>query len=259
MGGYVKKNQVAILVVSCDKYNDVWNIFFKTFKKYWPDCPYPIYLGTNKITYFCGGVNLINTGEDLSYSENLIMMMDKVEAEHLIIWVDDLMLTAPVNTQHIKDIVEYAIKSGIDFVKLLPNFPYSYTEEKYGIGRLPNGIKYQVSIGLSCVKKSFMKSIVAEKKKSAWDLEYEISRNIKNRTDLKIYALLNDLKNYPISYKNIIGKGKVIRNSASFIIENGGAEIVSKRGLQSLRDYAYYRTYLFFLWTLKKLNLYWRL
>ena len=38
------KNKFAILIVSCDKYSDLWDPFFKLFFKFWPDCPFNIYL-----------------------------------------------------------------------------------------------------------------------------------------------------------------------------------------------------------------------
>ncbi len=43
-------SELAILVCSCDKYADVWEPFFKLFFKFWPDCPYPIYLLSNYLT-----------------------------------------------------------------------------------------------------------------------------------------------------------------------------------------------------------------
>lgn len=249
---------MAILVVSCDKYSDIWDLFFKTFNKYWPDCPYRIYLGANKKTYNNEGVIQINTGEDLSYSENLVKMMDAIDMEHIIMWVDDLMLTEPVDTKHISEIVEYSIENRIDFVKLIPNFPYAYNEEKHGIGRLPNGIKYQISIGVALVNKTFMKSVIAGKK-TAWELEYEISKNIFKLNNLNIYSMCSALKKYPLNYKNILGKGKVIRNSQAYVKKNGGGEITKKRGLQSFKDYAYYRAFMLFTWIMKKLQLYWKL
>ena len=41
------KNKVAFLVVSCDNYCDLWYPFFKTFHKYWSECPYQLYLASN--------------------------------------------------------------------------------------------------------------------------------------------------------------------------------------------------------------------
>lgn len=42
---------VAVVVASCDAYADLWEPFFRLFRRYWPDCPYPVYLGSNFRTY----------------------------------------------------------------------------------------------------------------------------------------------------------------------------------------------------------------
>ena len=41
------KEDLTILDVSCDRYADFWEIFFKLFDRYWLDCPYKVYFGTN--------------------------------------------------------------------------------------------------------------------------------------------------------------------------------------------------------------------
>ena len=43
---YVSKN-LTIIVNTCDDYSDVLSIFFKSFEKWWPDCPYPIVITKN--------------------------------------------------------------------------------------------------------------------------------------------------------------------------------------------------------------------
>ena len=37
----------ALLVLSCDEYSDLWNIFIKQFAVNWPDCPLDKYFVTN--------------------------------------------------------------------------------------------------------------------------------------------------------------------------------------------------------------------
>ena len=39
----------SVLVPSCDAYADLWIPFFALFWRYWSDCPFPVYLGTNPV------------------------------------------------------------------------------------------------------------------------------------------------------------------------------------------------------------------
>ena len=48
-----------VVVLSCDKYSDLWNPFFKLYNKYWQDNPFKTYLITENKTY--PGVDAINT------------------------------------------------------------------------------------------------------------------------------------------------------------------------------------------------------
>lgn len=52
----------AIVVPSCDKYNDLWKPFFLFFNKYWPDSRLPVYLFSNTLDYKQADVAVIKTG-----------------------------------------------------------------------------------------------------------------------------------------------------------------------------------------------------
>lgn len=41
----------ALLVNTCDKFEDCWIPFFSLLKKYWPDCSGKIYLNTEYKSY----------------------------------------------------------------------------------------------------------------------------------------------------------------------------------------------------------------
>lgn len=44
-------HDVTIVVSSCDAYSDCWDPFFKLFETYWPDCPYPVVLVSDTLSY----------------------------------------------------------------------------------------------------------------------------------------------------------------------------------------------------------------
>src|SRR5262249_11393787 len=53
------ENRTAILVASCERYCQAWRPFFTLFQRYWPDCPYQVFLGTDRGSY--PGVSMIET------------------------------------------------------------------------------------------------------------------------------------------------------------------------------------------------------
>ena len=85
-------NDVVILVPSWDGYQDVWQPFFHCFFKYWPDCPYPVFLGSNSLSYPDSRVSPILIGPDIDYSSNLIAMLDHIDQDWVIIFTEDMLL-----------------------------------------------------------------------------------------------------------------------------------------------------------------------
>ena len=47
----MRKNDITIIVNSCDKYSDLWYPFFELLRIQWPDLSYPIILNTESKTY----------------------------------------------------------------------------------------------------------------------------------------------------------------------------------------------------------------
>ena len=81
--------KAAILVSSCDAYEDVWNPFFALFKKYWPNCKYNIYLNTESKMFSYDGLNItcLHPGESekqISWSNRLKQALLQVEEDVVI-------------------------------------------------------------------------------------------------------------------------------------------------------------------------------
>ena len=91
-------DNVAVLVVSCDHYADLWLPFFHLFKRFWPDCPYSVYLLTNEKDFQFPDVSVIRTGIDVSWSDNLKMGLQQIREKYILMIIDDLFLLKPVDT-----------------------------------------------------------------------------------------------------------------------------------------------------------------
>ncbi|MCX8008474.1 MAG: hypothetical protein N3A54_02085 [Patescibacteria group bacterium] len=92
----------AILVLSCDKYSDLWDPFFDLFKRYWKDCPFPVYLGSNTKKYSDGSIKTILSGSPKDWSTDLLNIVDKIREEFLFIWLEDFL---PCNSYRYKKVL----------------------------------------------------------------------------------------------------------------------------------------------------------
>lgn len=96
----IKKN-VTILVNSCDKYEDAWTPFFKLLKIQWPECPYDIVLSTETKTFNCDcfDVRTINSSPELSWSSRLKNVLNQIETEYVLFFLEDFFLLEKVQTE----------------------------------------------------------------------------------------------------------------------------------------------------------------
>ena len=97
----MKNNDITILVNSCDLYEDTWYPFFKLLKIQWPDCPYNIVLNTETKKYTCDFFNVetINSGTDLSWTARLRYVLNQIDSEFILFFLEDFFLQSPVKTE----------------------------------------------------------------------------------------------------------------------------------------------------------------
>lgn len=88
----------AILVLSCDKYSDIWKPFFSQFTQYWPECPFKVYLGSNTKKYNGGSVQTILSGAGIDWSSDLLNILRSIKEEYVFVWMEDLFLVNTVDT-----------------------------------------------------------------------------------------------------------------------------------------------------------------
>ncbi|MBC8302240.1 MAG: hypothetical protein H8E55_41550, partial [Pelagibacterales bacterium] len=92
-------NNVAVLISTYDDAEDLWTPLEQTFQKFWKNIKLPIYLTTNYKKFESKLFTSLQIGEELSWSDNLIKSLNKVDQEYVLLTFDDLFLTAKVDNQ----------------------------------------------------------------------------------------------------------------------------------------------------------------
>lgn len=80
---------ISVLIVSCDKYSDLWKPFFTLFWRYWPNSSFKVYLGSNYLVYKDSRVKTIAIGEDKSWSQGLLDMVSRIDTPFIILMLED--------------------------------------------------------------------------------------------------------------------------------------------------------------------------
>lgn len=108
----------AVLVLSCDKYADVWNPFFDFFFRYWKNCPYQVYLGANEISYSREGVTVLHSGKPASWTEDTRSILQQIPEKNIILLLEDYFLNGPANEQKLTECIALLEREEAVFMRI---------------------------------------------------------------------------------------------------------------------------------------------
>jgi hypothetical protein len=224
----------SVLVVSCDKYRDLWVPFFTLFFRYWPDCPYQIYLCSNETSYEDKRVKTILAGPDRSWSSNLKRCLEELPTEYFIIFQEDFLFTKRVNTGRIDTFVQFLKEQEAACLRLMP-FPPPETliDDNLQIGEISRGAPYRVSLQTAIWNKSVLYELLKEGE-SPWDLENmgSFRSNSIDRSFLSITKKNRSI--WPLDYfGTAIVQGKWVRQAITICTKEGIPVNRTKRAVES--------------------------
>lgn len=164
------KRQVAVLVVSCDNYSDVWPIFFQLYGKYWNNNDFRTYLLTNNLQPEFENVEVLSVGEDISWSDNLLNALPRIEEEFVLLFIEDLLLTKPINLELFHRCLDWALARNASYFRFNPaTYPDIVINNEIGI--ISRGAVYRTSVVLSLWKKEVLCSLL-KPGENAWEFEH---------------------------------------------------------------------------------------
>lgn len=250
----MKNKKISFVISSCDKYSDLWDVFFKCFFKFWPDCPYEIYLVSNFKEYKSNKVNSIKIGEDKDYGTNLKNIVKHIPTEWFVLWIDDAIFSKKIDTPLIKKIFNLVQANNIGSCLLIPTYPVVYSKDKTElIGPIPKFVKYRAAIGCSIYNKETFNKLILEGK-NIW--EHDVN-NEPNNWDDKFYALSTNLKIPLFPHQHGVIKGKWCLQFEKFLRKEGFSELIPLRKRESFYSYIYTKIYHLRLFFLKKFKRHW--
>lgn len=249
-------NNIAFVVVSCDRYADLWHGFFQCFHKYWGDFSWDLYLVTNHLDFKDNRVKVIKIGDDIDYSTNLLNAIEQINADWILLWLEDSFLSKKINNQLVNEIVEKAINTpNLGYLKLSNDLPLSYNCDKYFyFGKIPKGVKYRSAIGLSLYRKDVLQEILVPGQ-TAWQID---KSGISDSLIEDFYALSTAFYKNPLfPYVNTVIKGKWYLPALSFLRKEGMSDIVRFRKKQQLLEFFYIRIFLLWSSFFRFFKIYW--
>lgn len=219
----MQNKNTAILVLSCDKYADAWQPFFLFLKKYWSDCVFPIYLGTNKKYFVFPNVKQIFSNKTTTWSDELKTILEQIPEKNIIIILEDYFITKPVNNKAILDLVDVMEKTDASFLKLglFPTkfnslWPHTSLKNFDNIAAINKGSKYRICLQIALWNKEHLYELLKDNE-NPWQFEIGGSKRA-NQTNQLFLTIIPDKKaryvHGPINYLcTALTNGKWMRDA----------------------------------------------
>ena len=161
----------SVLVSSSDAYSDLWTPFFTLFWRNWPDCPYPVFLGTNREHFEHPRVRILNAGLDESWSKNLRSFLSRIDSEYVLFLLEDFFFVKRVSTASISEQLNALRSLNGTMLRLFPNPPPHQPVSGYaGIGSVHRLAPFRVSAQAALWKRTDLLALLVDGE-SPWEFE----------------------------------------------------------------------------------------
>lgn len=237
-----KIKDCAIIIPSCDKYEDVWDSFFITFFRYWPDCPFPVYLITDTKKYPDERIITFNIGEDKGWANNMKYVLNELKIPYFIYILEDVPLMERVDTERILKLFEIIKKEKAGYLRLFPmpgpDKPFKNYKE---VGLIDRDAPYRTSLMAAFWDTEIFKSLLVEGE-NAWQMELEgteRSRKIEVPfLSVPVSRFFKKNNNPAINhFATAVKKGRWQYGAIKFLKKEGIEVDGSKRAIEPYREY----------------------
>ncbi|MBE7437696.1 MAG: hypothetical protein HS115_04505 [Spirochaetales bacterium] len=230
----------ALFISSSDNTRDVFEQIFPALRKFWPDCPFPIYAGFNTMPEQTEGFVPV-LAKKSSWREEIREQLLQLKASHIILLLDDFLLRSPVHTAELVDLVQLCQSGDVAYLRLIPRsrafLPWlwlrwqSYRGRAKGLEEIPRHWPYYSALQIAIWRRSHLLEML-QADGNIWDFEHQA---IPGQTH---YALTG---RPPIDYGHVVEKGvyqsdiKELMNSLGFTFHAGNRPVASRASSWKLR------------------------
>lgn len=226
----MSERNMAIAVIGFDGYNDIWKDFFTLFHKYWPGCPYKIYLINNELDYKVKGVTTLHAGADAEWSRKVQMALEWIEEDYICLLLEDFYLGKEVQTRVVAQALKLMEKDKLKYYKLHTFTPFR-TEHYKGYKHLyviPENMDYGISLLAGIWEKGFLREKVGTENYNAWKFECNRLAEEKGKTNTPLKGCVYDERNI-LNIVHGVVQGKYLPEAVRYFARRGYALNQSRR------------------------------
>jgi hypothetical protein len=200
--------KIALLVLSCDKYSDLWESYSELFNRFWRDCPYDKYLASNTIEFNSQGFKSILMGPDETWSSGVKIALSKLKDnyDYVFTTLEDSPFLEKVDNNYIVNAFESFTADDGNFLRTYMAVKPKIKPINQYYGEVENNTPYRQTCGYAVWKIKTLYEILDEKE-TAWDFERIGVKRGYNYD--KFYCMHKN----QFKLINLVVKGKLLRAS----------------------------------------------
>ena len=202
---------VALLVISCDKYSDLWDDFFNLKERFWPDCRLKCYLATDSREYSREGVEVIHFGNERNWTKCVRIALQSIESPYVLTMLEDAFVFCNIDNAVVENDISFVISHKVDYLCLeikrrfepqkmelfAPNIRVITPHQKYG-----------VDTAAAIWNKEYYLRKLSIVDCSAWQFEIDRCNEASSEKGITGLTLYDDRAPLNISMEEIVRLGK---------------------------------------------------
>lgn len=201
----------GILVPSWDGYADLWQPFFTLLFRYWPDCPFPVYLGANESPFEHDRVTVLRVPARQGWSAEVSQQLERVPHEYVLLVLEDFFWRAPTPTTAILQCLRALRDMDGHMMRLVPRpGPDRRVPGTELFGEVAVGAPYRASTQAAIWRRSTLRNLMIPTE-SAWEFELNASRR-SDALGTGFFAAWKPLAPYG---HHVVERGKWFRHEAA--------------------------------------------
>lgn len=189
---------MRIAVITCEKYSDCWDPFLALFRKFWPDCPYPVAFHKEQ-----------NAGD--TWCSVVRRCAQEAGDDPILLMQEDFWLNKPVGQAVVAHALELLKSRAAGVVRLYPSPGGTEDIGDSYFAAVPRGTRYRISCHASVWRPGYLDEIA---RGAMWttgeagDFE-NLGSPYADALPQEVLAFKYELQPWPVDYiASAVGRGK---------------------------------------------------
>lgn len=243
----------AVLVLTCDRYSDAWMPFFELFRKYWTDCPYPVYMGTNEKDFSFDGVKVVHSGKPEDWSTDTRRIVEQIPEKYILILLEDYFLLGNVDDTYLRKCLDLTRSMDAAFTRIasfradhFPMYAFDPVPGHPYMGKTREHVPFRINLQAAIWNKADLLALMKDGE-SPW--EFEVNGSVRSHDIQKPFLGITesskeDILAGPVPYLcTAITKGTWMREALALCRKENVALDLSHRPTETRMAYTWRKIY----------------